>query len=43
MPLMSKDEFSIYRESKVWYQGIVSTTVSGVFQDLKLKILQGSD
>ena len=27
----------------VWYQGIVKSTVSGVFQDLKLKISEGSD
>ena len=25
------------------YQGIVKSTVSGVFQDLKLKISEGSD
>ena len=29
--------------SKVWYQGILKATVSGVFKDLKLKISEGSD
>ena len=29
--------------SKVWYQGILKATVSGLFEDLKLKISEGSD
>ena len=29
--------------SKVWYQGILKATVSGVFEDLKFKISEGSD
>ena len=29
--------------SKVWYQGILKGTVSGVFEDLKFKISEGSD
>ena len=29
--------------SKVWYQGILKATVSGVFEDLKYKISDGSD
>ena len=28
---------------QVWYQGIVKATVSGVFEDLKFKISEGSD
>ena len=28
---------------QVWYQGIEKATVSGVFEDLKLKISEGSD
>ena len=28
-------------ESKVWYQGILKATVSGVFEDLKFKISEG--
>jgi hypothetical protein len=27
--------------SKVWYQGILKATVSGVFEDLKFKISEG--
>ena len=29
--------------SKVWYQGILKATVSGVFEALKFKISEGSD
>ena len=29
--------------SKVWYQGILKATVSGVFEDLKFKISEGSE
>ena len=29
--------------SKVWYQGILKATISGVFQDLKFKISEGLD
>ena len=29
--------------SKVWYQGILKAKVSGVFEDLKFKISEGSD
>ena len=28
---------------QVWYQGIVKATVSGVFENLKLKISESSD
>ena len=28
---------------QVWYQGGVKATVSGVFEDLKFKISEGSD
>jgi hypothetical protein len=28
---------------KVWYQGILKATVSGVFEDLKFKISEGLD
>ena len=31
------------RFHQVQYQGIVRTTVSGVFEDLKFKISEGSD
>ena len=29
--------------SKVWYQDILKATVSGVFEDLKFQISEGSD
>ena len=29
--------------STVWYQGTLKATVSGVFEDLKFKISEGSD
>ena len=29
--------------SKVWYQGILKATVSGVVEDLKFKISEGLD
>ena len=28
---------------QVWYQGIVKATVSGVFEDLKYKVSEGSE
>ena len=31
------------RVSKVWYEGILKATFSGVFEDLKFKISEGSD
>ena len=29
--------------SKVWYQGILKATVSGIFEDLKFKFSEGYD
>ena len=34
---------STYGFHQVWYQGIVKATVSGVFEDLKFKISEGSE
>ena len=33
----------MYVLHQVWYQGIVKATVSGVLEDLTLKISEGSD